>query len=238
MRRRNTHNAPRKGRANAAARRARVLVVDDHPMVRERLVEIINAEPGFEVCGQADDRAGTLAQLQARSPDIVLLDLRLKDSHGLELLREIRARWPAVRVLVVSMHDETLFAEHALAAGADGYISKQEATRNIVRALHVVRAGQRYLGAAAVEKIVERLCGNASRAAVAGTAALSPRELKVFALIGQGFSSPQIAHALGLDRRTVETYRARIKAKLNLRSGDELLQQAIAWSQLGAPPSA
>lgn len=214
----------------------RVFVVDDHPLVRERLVEIIRAEPGFTVCGEADDRAGTLAGVRDQKPDIVVLDLRLKDSHGFELLRELRARWPQVRVLVVSMHDETLFAGQALEAGAHGYISKQEATRNILVALRTVRAGECYLGPAAVAKLVSRMSGRNARAAAHGVAALSPREREVFALIGRGYSSVQIARTLGLDPRTVETYRARIKAKLHLRSASELLQEAIAWSKF-APGS-
>lgn len=210
----------------------RVLVVDDHPMVRERLVEVIRAEPGFVVCGQADDRDGTLARIQAHRPHLVVLDLRLKDSDGLDLLREIRARWPTVRVLVVSMHDETLFAQHVLDAGAHGYISKQEATRNILEALHTVRAGHVYLGAAAAAKLVERIAGSSPRQAPVTVSALSPRELKVFSLLGEGFTTVQIARMLKLDRRTVETYRARIKTKLHLRTSVELLQQAIAWRKL------
>lgn len=237
MPRRKRPDATQRDRPDGAAP-ARVLVVDDHPMVRERLVEVIAAEPGFVVCGQAEDRAGTLALLRAHQPELVVLDLRLKDTNGLELLREIRTRWPQVRVLVVSMHDETLFAEQAMEAGAHGYISKQEATRNILQALRAVRAGQFYLGPAAIEKLVARLSGTAARQARPGTSVLSPRELKVFALIGQGYSSAQIADALGLDRRTIETYRARIKAKLHLCSGSELLQRAIAWSKFGEPPAA
>lgn len=217
---------------------ARVLVVEDHPLVRERLVELIDGEPGFAVCGQAEDRAGTLANLQSHRPDIVVLDLRLKDAQGFDLLREIRAQWPQVRVLVVSMHDETLFGEQALAAGAQGYISKQEATRNILQALRTVRAGQLYLGAATVENFLGRLVGASDRRSPSGLGALSPRELKVFALIGQGYSSAQIAQALGLDRRTVETYRARIKTKLHLRTAAELLERAIAWHKFGQTPPA
>lgn len=217
---------------------ARVLIVDDHPMVRERLAEVIDAEPGFTVCGQAEDRTGTLALLRTQAPDLVLLDLRLKDTNGLELLREIRTRWPQVRVLVVSMHDETLFAEQALAAGAHGYISKQEATRNILQALRTVQSGRCYLGPAVIEKLLERVTGSPAGASRADAGALSPRELKVFALIGQGYSSAQIAETLGLDRRTIETYRARIKAKLHLRSGRELLQLAIAWCKFGNTPAA
>lgn len=231
---RKRHNAPSPSRPGDDSP-TRVLVVDDHPMVRERLVEIINAEPGFTVCGQADDRDGTLAQFQARPPDMVVLDLRLKTSNGLELLREIRARWPHVRVLVVSMHDETLFAEQALAAGAAGYISKQEATRNILQALRTVQSGQLYLGGAVIEKLAARLAGGAARAPVRGAGGLSPREREVFALIGEGRTSAQIAVALGLDQRTIETYRARIKAKLHLRSAAELLQQAIAWRKFSEP---
>lgn len=220
----------RKGRAHRNAL-TRVLVVDDHPMVRERLVEIINAEPDLVVCGEAVDCAGALAHLKTHSPHLVVLDLRLKDSSGFELLREMRRRWPQVRVLVVSMHDESLFAEQVLAAGAHGYISKQEATRNIVQALRTVQAGRFYLGPAAVEKLARRLARPTPRQPLAGAESLSPRELEVFALVGRGYSSAQIASVLRLDPRTVETYRARIKAKLHLHSGQELLQQAIAWSQ-------
>lgn len=220
----------------AARSPTRVLVVDDHPMVRERLVELVNAEPGFRVCGEAADRAGTLAALQKQQPDLVLLDLRLKDSQGFELLRQIRSLRPQTRVLVVSMHDEAVFAEHVIAAGAHGYISKQRATRHILEALRTVQAGEVYLDLAAAEQLVKRLSGHGdTRKPAGGVAALSPRELEVFERLGQGQSSAQIARALGLDRRTVETYRARIKEKFNVRTADELLPLAVAWVKCQRP---
>lgn len=213
--------------------RTRVLLVDDHPMVRERLSEIIQAEPGYVVCGEADDRMPALEAVATTRPDIVIVDLTLRTSSGFDLIKDIQTGWPTVIVLVVSMHDESLHAERALRAGARGYITKQEATRNIIVALKTIRKGELYLGEKTALRIVERSAGGPCAGAGMSVDRLSDREFRVFELIGQGRSTREIAEDLGLDRRTIETYRARIKEKLNFKSANELVQHAIGWGQAG-----
>ncbi len=211
----------------------RVLLVDDHPMVRERLSEVIQAEPGFVICGEADDRTPALEAVAATRPDIVIVDLTLKTSSGFDLIKDIRVAWPTVAVLVLSMHDESMHAERALSMGAKGYITKQEATRKIVVALQTVRNGEVYLGEKAAQSLAQRSASRSRAPAGLPLNRLSDRELRVFELIGQGRSTRAIATELGLDRRTIETYRARIKEKLDLKNATELLQQAFAWTQMG-----
>lgn len=205
---------------------ARVLLVDDHPMVRERLAEVIQSEPGFIVCGEAEDRPQALEAIAKTRPDIVLVDLTLKNSNGLDLIKDIRARWPKLAMLVVSMHDELLHAERVIRAGARGYITKQEATRKIILALETVRKGEVYLSEKMAMNIARQATGQPRAQAGLPMDRLSDREFQVFQLIGQGRSTQEIATELHLDRHTIETYRLRIKEKLNLKNGHELLQRA------------
>jgi len=214
----------------------RVLLVDDHPMVRERLSEVIQAEPGFIVCGGADDRLPAMEAIAATRPNIVVVDLTLKTSSGFDLIKDIQTTWPEVGVLVVSMHDESLHAERALRAGARGYITKQEATRKIIAALQTIRDGELYLGDRTAKLIVERSSHNRRAAPGLSIDRLSDREFRVFELIGLGRSTREIAAELALNQRTVETYRARIKEKLDLKNANELLRNAIAWNQTGRIP--
>jgi len=217
------------------ATRQRILLVDDHPMVRERLAEVIQREPDLTVCGEAEDRLGALQLIAATHPHLAIVDLTLKQSHGIELIKDIRSQYPKVLILVVSMHDELLHAERVIRAGAQGYITKQEATRKIMLAIRTVLNGEVYLG----EKIAARIAASAvGRPRPEGTlpvARLSDRELLVFERIGQGYGTRQIAEELHLDMRTIETYRARIKEKLNLKDANDLLQYAIRWVQSGGP---
>jgi DNA-binding NarL/FixJ family response regulator len=214
-------------------KKARILLVDDHPLIRERLAEVLEREPDIEVCGEAEDRHEALELVSSSRPDLVIVDLTLKSSHGLDLIKDLRVRSPELPALVVSMHDESLHAERALRAGARGYITKQEATRKILLAVRTVLAGDVYLS--------ERLAARIATIALSGPALqsgpaitrLTDRELRVFELIGQGRSTRQIAAALYVDMSTVETYRARIKDKLKLRNASELLQHAIRWTQGG-----
>jgi DNA-binding NarL/FixJ family response regulator len=217
--------------ARTRKKRARILLVDDHPMVRERLSEVINREPDLIVSSEAEDRHEALAAISARPPDLVIVDLTLKNSDGLELIKDIHVRWPRMRMLVVSMHDESLYAERVLRAGAQGYITKQEATRKILLAIRRVLSGGVYLNDKVAHRIVSRLPANAR--SVTGTPAdlLADRELQVFVLTGQGLSTYEIGRRLRIGVKTVETYRARIKEKLKLKSSNELLQLAISWSQ-------
>jgi len=207
----------------------RIVVVDDHPMVRERLGEVINREPDLRVCGEAEDRFQALQVIGETRPDLVIVDLTLKNSSGLELIKDLRAMHPTIRILVVSMQEESLYAERALRAGAQGYITKQEATRNVLLAIRQVRAGEIYVSAATAAQIAATLVGH-QRAGSEGTiASLADRELQVFELIGAGFSTREIADQLHLEVKTIETYRARIKEKLRLKDASELLRNAIAW---------
>ncbi len=207
------------------------MLVDDHPLVRERLAEIINREPDLTVCGEAEDRHDALAAVSAHQPDLVIIDLTLKTSDGLELIKDIRSRWPKQpRMLVVSMHDESVYAERAIHAGALGYITKQEATRKILLAIRRVLAGEIYLNPKIATHIISRLTARAGSLAATPAERLADRELQVFELTGRGLNTNESAGRLHIAVKTVETYRARIKEKLKLKNSSELLQWAIAWT--------
>jgi DNA-binding NarL/FixJ family response regulator len=216
--------------AGAASRRARILLVDDHPLVRERLAEIINRENDLVICGDAEDRHQALQMIKTCSPQLVIVDITLKSSDGVELIRDIHARWPALLTLVVSMHDESLYAERALRAGARGYITKQEATRNILSAIRRVLSGQIYLNDKIASRILSRLATPARASGFTPADLLADRELQVFELTGRGLNTRQIAARLHLGVKTVETYRARIREKLDVKDPDDLLSIAITWA--------
>ena len=210
-------------------KRARILLVDDHPLVCERLAEIINREADLIVSGEAEDRQEALDAILAKPPDLVIVDLTLKNSDGLELIKDIRTRWPRMRMLVVSMHDESLYAERVIRAGAMGYITKQEATRKILLAIWRVLSGTIYLHEKIANRILTRLAHHADPITATPVELLADREFQVFELTGQGLSTYDIAGRLNISVKTVETYRARIKEKLKLKDASELLQSAISW---------
>ena len=209
----------------------RIALVDDHPVVREGLAENINRERDLTVCAQAEDHRGALAAIESTKPDLIVIDLMLKNSNGLELIKDIRARWPGLLILVVSMHDETLYAERVLRAGARGYITKQEATRNILVAIRRVLAGGIYLNEQTSSTILARLAASPGPTGDSVADLLADRELEVFERIGQGLNTREIAMQLHIDMKTVDTYRARIKEKLKLETSSELLKLAIHWNQ-------
>jgi DNA-binding NarL/FixJ family response regulator len=211
----------------------KILLVDDHPLVRERLTEVILREPDLTVCGEAEERFQALELIARTHPDLAIVDLTLRKSYGLELIKDIRRQHPNLAVLVVSMHDELLHAELVIRAGARGYITKQEATRKIMMAIRTVLNGEIYLSEKMAAQIAATSVGNARAKPGSRIANLSERELLVFEMIGQGRSTRQIADELHLDMRTIETYRARIKEKLNLKDANDLLQFAIRWVQAG-----
>jgi DNA-binding NarL/FixJ family response regulator len=213
----------------------RILIVDDHPMVRERLAEIIQREPDLVVCGEAEDRFRALELIASMRPHLVIVDLTLKQSHGMVLLDDIRSRHPDVVALVVSMHDEILYAERAIRAGAHGYITKQEATRKIMLAVRTVLSGGIYLSEKMAGQIASATAGRPRSKSGLPLDTLSNRELLVFEMIGHGYGTRRIADELHLDMRTIETYRARIKEKLSLKDSNELLQFAIRWMQAEGP---
>lgn len=211
-------------------KRAKIVVVDDHPIVRERLSEIINRESDLVVCGEAEDRSEAIQTIKTQAPDLVIVDLTLKSSDGLELIKDIHSRWPKLVMLVVSMHDESLYAERVIRAGALGYITKQEATRNILVAIRRVLAGQIYLNEQISTHIISRLVSHNGPVASTPAELLADRELQVFELTGRGMNTREIANRLHIASKTVETYRARIREKLKLKDGSELLQLAISWT--------
>ena len=217
--------------AGITPQRARILLVDDHPLVRERLAEVINREADLIVSGEAEDRQEAIDAILAKPPDLVIVDLTLKNSEGLELIKDIRARWPRMRMLVVSMHDESLYAERVIHAGALGYITKQEATRKILLAIRRVLTGSIYLNEKIANRIISRLTNRADSLTATPAELLADREFQVFELTGRGLSTHDIAHRLHLAVKTVETYRGRIKEKLKLKDASELLQLAITWSR-------
>ena len=208
--------------------RTRIVLVDDHPMVRERLAEVINRETDMVVCGEAEDRGSALEVITRENPDLAIVDLTLKRSNGLDLIKDLHVMHPKLLVLVLSMQDETLYAERVIRAGAHGYITKQEATRKILNAIREVLGGKVFLSPEISADILSRMLGK-SKGAIRSLEVLSDRELQVFDLVGQGFGTRQIAEQLGLDVKTVETYRSRIKEKLEIRDASELLRKAIAW---------
>jgi DNA-binding NarL/FixJ family response regulator len=227
----------RKGQAvRTTQKRARILLVDDHPLVRERLAEIINREADLIVSGEAEDRQEAIDAVLAKPPDLVIIDLTLKNSDGLELIKDIRTRWPKLRMLVVSMHDESLYAERAIRAGAMGYITKQEATRKILVAIRRVLSGSIYLNEKIANRILTRLTDHADPITATPAELLADREFQVFELTGQGLNTHQIAGRLNISVKTVETYRARIKEKLKLKDPSDLLQLAITWSRIQRSP--
>lgn len=209
----------------------RIMLVDDHPIVREGLAESINREPDLLVCAQAEDHQEALKAFESAKPDLVVIDLMLKSSSGLELIKDIHCRSPRVLILVVSMHDENLYAERVLRAGAQGYITKQEATRDILLAIRRVLAGGIYLNERTASSVLARLASKTQAVSNSIADLLADRELQVFELTGQGLSTREIAGQLHIDMKTVDTYRARIKEKLNLKTSSELLQLAIRWSK-------
>ena len=207
----------------------KIFIVDDHPIVRDGLTTIINHEKDFEVCGQADEAREAFKAISELKPDVVISDISLKNSDGIELTKNLNARYPTLPVIVLSIHDELTYAERALRAGAQAYLMKEVASENIVTAIRTVLNGEIYVSNTMGKKLLHKLAG--SKADTTGTPidSLSDRELEIFRLIGQGYKPSKIAQSMHLSVKTVETYRARIKEKLNLADADELLRYAIQW---------
>jgi DNA-binding NarL/FixJ family response regulator len=209
--------------------RVRIFLVDDHPLVREWLGSLLRLQPDLEVCGEAGDPARALAAMTAAPPDVAIVDLSLKHGSGLELIKDLRAQLPSVRVLVLSMHEEISDIERALRAGARGYVMKRESTGQIVAAIREVHAGRIYADAAVLAALAERMLGRPSEANPASPETLSDRELDVFRRLGEGHSTRRIADDLRLSLKTVQTYYARIREKLGLADASELMRAAVRW---------
>lgn len=215
--------------ADDASRPARIVVVDDHPIVRRGLVELISDVAEYEVVGQAADISTALDVLIDTRPDLALIDLSLGDGHGLELIKQVRAAELGIKMLVVSMMDEALYADRVLRAGASGYLRKEQATENIITAIRQVLGNKVYLSPSATARVLNQSATHEAPDKPP-VATLSDRELEVFELLGDGLTSREIAARLHLSVKTVETYREKIKAKLGLRNGSELTRHAIHWA--------
>jgi len=208
----------------------RILVVDDHPIVRQGLALMVNREADLVVCGEAEDATGAMLVVASARPDILIVDISLSGPDGLDLLKNIRTTHPTLPVLILSMHDELIYAERALRAGANGYIMKQEATEKVLEALRRIMNREIYVSDRVANKMLQQYIGGNAVAQRSPVADLTDRELEVFRLIGGGHSTRQIAEELRLSVKTVESYQAHIKEKLSLRSARELMQHAIQWS--------
>jgi len=207
----------------------RVLIVDDHPIVREGLRALISQQPDLEVCGEAEGVATALELVKTSAPDIAVIDISLKDGDGLELIRQIKQSHGSVRMLVSSMHEEGLYARRSLRAGALGYVSKENAARQIIDAIRRVLSGKIYLSDEISDQLLSQLLKLDDGPGYRTVESLSDRELEVFRAIGRGLTTREIATRLSLSVKTVETYRQRIREKLALRNGAELARRASQW---------
>jgi DNA-binding NarL/FixJ family response regulator len=218
--------------------RKRVFLVDDHPVVKEHLQLLLEKDPLLAFCGDAGTAADALELIEEASPDIVITDVSLGSGRdGLDFVKDVTIRFPKLPVLVLSMHDESLYAERLLRAGARGYICKTEPTKTILAAIHAVLGGNIHVSAKMSKTMVNRFIGTHSKQFGSPIEKLSDRELEIFGLIGRGRSSREIAEDLRLDPKTVETYRSRIKAKLNLIHSVGLHQHALHWVERGDFPA-
>jgi DNA-binding NarL/FixJ family response regulator len=212
----------------------KILLVDDHPLVREWLANLINEEPDLEVCGQTGDARDALGLIGTLSPRIAVVDISLEGGSGLELIKDIQAQHPQVDTLVLSMHDETLYAERAMRAGAAGYIMKREATSKVLAAIRTVVGGELFYSNAVNAMLAQKLVQGAAAKPTA-VEILSDRELEVFQLLGSGLSTRQISEQMNVSFKTVQAFCARIKEKLNLANINELIFHAVRWHESQQP---
>lgn len=212
----------------------RILLVDDHPLIRKGLRLTLESETDFMVCGEAGSAEEALAIIPELTPDIIILDISLPGQSGLDMLRQLESNRVHGLVLVVSRHDEVLYAERAIRAGARGYVMKSEAPRALVTAIRKVLSGGIHVSAAINERLLQGIAAGQQSFNQSPAEALSTRELEVFEMTGQGMGTREIADVLGLSIKTVESYRARIKMKLNLNNAAELVQHAVQWSESGS----
>jgi DNA-binding NarL/FixJ family response regulator len=215
--------------AKTEVKKVRIVIVDDHPIVRQGLAGLIENEKDLMVCGEAGDAHQAIKIIGKTQPDIAIIDILLKDSSGIELIKDIRVHYPALPLLVLSMHPESLYAERVLRAGAKGYVMKQQGTDKVILAIRKILNGQVYVSDRMASKMVRKLVGGKPEVGASPIDCLSDRELEVFLLIGQGHGTRQISERLHLSVKTIETYRSHIKEKLNLCDAAELLQYAIQW---------
>jgi DNA-binding NarL/FixJ family response regulator len=209
----------------------RIFLVDDHPLVREWLTNLIHQQPDLMICGEAESAPQALAAILESKPQVAIVDISLKDSSGIELIKDLKQACPEVSVLVLSMHDESHYAERALRAGARGYIMKRETTKKVVAAIRRVLEGKLYVSEAVQASITAQFIGAKTASDLSPVQQLSDRELEVFELLGQGRGTRQIAETLRVSVKTVQAYCARIKEKIHVNSATELLRDAVRWSE-------
>ena len=214
----------------------RIMLVDDHPIVRQGMAVLINQEPDLNVCEEASNAEETLQKLEQAVPDALIVDVSLQGASGIELTKSLKNRYPYVPILILSMHDETLYAERALRAGARGYVMKQETAETVIHAIRTVLSGNIYLSSALSAKVLRDIVDGVkpSETDLYGIDRLSDRELEVFEMIGRGYSTRRIAESLNLSIKTIETHRAHIKQKLKLKNATELVHRAYHWIETSA----
>jgi DNA-binding NarL/FixJ family response regulator len=214
----------------AQPKKYRVLLVDDHPIVRQGLALLIDREPDLSVCGEADGAHSAFHAITTLRPDLVVLDISLAGPDGLDILKEIRTKTAHLPVLILSMHDECIYAERAMRAGANGYIMKQEATEKVLVAIRRILQGEVYLSERLTNSMLRQYVVGGIPAQSSPLVSLSDRELEVFRLIGEGHGTRQIADDLHVSVKTIESYQAHLKEKLGLKNSRELVQHAIEWA--------
>ncbi|MBN1532244.1 MAG: response regulator transcription factor [Spirochaetes bacterium] len=212
-------------------KKLRIYLVEDHPIFRQGLAQLLNSEAGMEICGEADSHLRGLQGIRETTPDFVIVDIALKDSSGVELIKDIKTYFPQMPILALSMHDENIYAERVLRAGARGYLMKQEAPETIVRAIRQILEGKVFVSDSMASRMLEVFAEGRKNIKGSPVDLLSDRELEVFRMIGEGSSTRQIAEKLHVSVKTVENHRAHIKEKLNLQSAIELIQHATLWIQ-------
>lgn len=210
---------------------AKIIIVDDHPVTRDGLSMRINRESDLEVCGEAEDINDAMQVIASTNPDLAVIDVSLRTSSGIELVKEVKSRFPGLRMLVWSMYEEGLYAERALQAGASGYLNKRHVRETLIEAIRTVLAGNVYLSPEFAKKVLNRLqSGRSSTLEIKSpTVLLSDRELEAFTLIGHGLKTAEVARRMEVATKTIETYRTRIKEKLQLQHSGELSRVAIQW---------
>lgn len=212
-----------------APRKNRIFLIDDHPLVREGLTNLINGQHDLIVCGEAEDSAGAMTGIAKTRPDVALVDISLKNESGLELVKNLESQFPLVALIVLSMHDEALYAERALRAGARGYVMKRESTKSVLASIRRVLEGGVYISERVVNRMARRFTPLSKGAESSPVERLSDRELEIFRLLGQGRTTAQIAEDLHLSLKTVQAYCARAKEKFGVSTLGELLRAAIRW---------
>jgi DNA-binding NarL/FixJ family response regulator len=215
--------------------KSKVFIVDDHPLVREWLTNLIHQQPDFLVCGEAEDAASALRSTLSLRPDVVIADISLKEGSGIELIKNIKDQLPSVAIVVFSMHDENIYAERVIRAGAMAYIMKRETTRRIIDAIRTVLEGKLYVSEHLTQLFAKKFLDGSPARTRSPIEQLSDRELEVFQLLGEGFETRQIADSLHISMKTVQAYCARIKEKLRIDTALELLREAIRWHEEQRP---